>query len=70
LGAHPEGRDASLITNFSGVVGEVDLTFSGTGMDTKTGVKAAYSFHTDTRFMLGAFIASDEQLHRGAFAFI
>jgi hypothetical protein len=70
LGTHPEGRDPSLITNFRGVVGEVDLTFSGTAMDTKTGATAAYTFHTDTRFMVGDYLASDEQLHSGAFAFI
>ena len=51
-------------------VGQVDLTFSGTGTDTKTGAKAAYSFHTDTRFMKGDFIGSDERMHSGAFAFI
>src|SRR5216684_851076 len=70
LGAHPEGRDPSLITNFRGVVGEVDLTFGGTAMDTKTGATATYTFHTDTRFMVGDYVASDEQLHSGAFAFI
>jgi hypothetical protein len=70
LGTHPEGRDPSLITNFRGVVGEVDLTFGGTAMDTKTGTTATYTFHTDTRFMVGDYVASDEQLHSGAFAFI
>jgi hypothetical protein len=69
-GTHPEGRDPSTITNFEGFVGQVDLTFSGTGMDTKTGATAAYTFHTDTRFMKGLFIGSDERTRRGAFAFI
>ena len=69
-GTHPEGRDPSTITNFEGFVGNVDLTFSGTGMDTKTGATALYQFHTDTRFMKGVFIASDERRHHGAFAFI
>jgi len=69
-GAHPEGRDPSTITNFAGVVGQVDAVFSGTGMDTMTGQQASYSFHTDTRFIKGQFIGSDEQIHRGAFAFI
>jgi hypothetical protein len=69
-GTHPEGRDPSTITNFEGFVGQVDLTFSGTGMDTKTGATAPYKFHTDTRFMKGTFIASDERRHHGAFAFI
>jgi hypothetical protein len=69
-GTHPEGRDPSTITNFAGVVGQVDAVFSGTGMDTMTGQQASYSFHTDTRFIKGQFIGSDEQIHRGAFAFI
>ncbi len=70
LGTHPEGRDPSTITNFNGFVGQVDLVFSGTGTDTKTGAKAKYSFHTDTRFIKGEFIGADEQRHNGAFAFI
>ena len=70
LGSHPEGRDPSTITNFSGVVGQVDLVFGGTGTDTKTGAKATYSFHTDTRFIQGEFIGADEQKHSGTFAFI
>jgi hypothetical protein len=69
-GTHAEGRDPSTITNFSGFVGQVDLTFSGTARDTKTGAKAVYTFHTDTRFIKGQFIASDQQAHTGAFAFI
>jgi hypothetical protein len=69
-GTHPEGRDPSTITNFEGIVGNVDLTFSGTGMDTKTGATALYQFHTDTRFMKGMFIGSDERRHHGTFAFI
>jgi hypothetical protein len=69
-GTHPEGRDPSTVTNFEGFVGQVDLTFSGTGMDTKTGATAPYQFHTDTRFMKGTFIGSDERRHHGAFAFI
>lgn len=69
-GVHPEGRDPSTITNFDGFVGQVDLTFTGHGVDTKTGATAPYTFHTDTRFMKGTFVASDEQRHKGAFAFI
>lgn len=69
-GTHAEGRDPSTITNFSGFVGQVDLVFSGTGTDTRTGAKAAYSFHTDTRFIKGEFIGADEKKHKGAFAFI
>jgi len=69
-GVHPEGRDPSTITNFEGLVGNVDLEFSGTARDTKTGAKAPYTFHTDSRFMIGDFIASDQKRHKGAFAFL
>jgi len=69
-GAEPNGRDPSTITNFEGFVGQVDLTFSGMGMDTETGMTAPYDFHTDTRFMKGVFIGSDERKHHGTFAFI
>jgi hypothetical protein len=69
-GTHPEGRDPSTITNFEGVVGQVDLTFSGTATDSNTGSQATYSFHTDSRFIKGDFIASDQRRHKGAFAFI
>ena len=69
-GVHPEGRDPSTLTNFTGFVGQVDLDFSGMAMDTKTGAKATYTFHTDTRFMKGDFVASDQQRHHGTFAFI
>jgi hypothetical protein len=69
-GTHPEGRDPSTITNFSGFVGQVDLTFSGMATDTKTGTTASYTFHTDTRFLKGQFVASDQKIHQGTFAFI
>lgn len=69
-GPEPNGRDPSTITNFEGFVGQVDLTFSGMGMDTETGTTSPYDFHTDTRFMKGVFIGSDERRHHGAFAFI
>jgi len=69
-GTHPEGRDPSTISNFDGVVGQVDLAFSGTGVDRKTGATAVYQFHTDTRFMKGTFIGSDERKRHGTFAFI
>ncbi len=69
-GAHPGGRDPSTITHFKDFIGQVDLNFSGTGTDTKTGATGTFNFHTDTRFMKGKFIGSDEQEHHGAFAFI
>jgi hypothetical protein len=69
-GTHPEGRDPSTVTNFEGFVGAVDMNFSGPARDTKTGVEALYTFHTDSRFMVGDFIASDQKRHKGAFAFL
>ncbi len=69
-GAPPGGRDPSTITHFRGVIGQVDLTFSGTGTNTKTGKTGTFDFHTDTRFMKGVFIGADEQEHHGSFAFI
>jgi|SRR6516162_5195136 hypothetical protein len=69
-GMQPNGRDPSTITNFEGFIGQVDLTFSGIGTDTETGTTSPYDFHTDTRFMKGVFIGSDERRHHGAFAFI
>ena len=69
-GTHPEGRDPSTVTNFDGFVGQVDLNFSGTARDTRTGTEALYTFHTDSRFMIGDFIASDQQRHKGALAFL
>lgn len=70
FGPHTEGRDPSTVTNFDGFIGQVDAKFNGTGRNTRTGATAPYSFHTDTRFMSGEFIASDEHRHRGTLAFI
>src|SRR5438876_1638661 len=68
--AHAAGRDPSLIFNFDGVIGQADLTLTGTGTDTTTGVSAKYGFHTDMRFMKGKFLGTDNKIHHGAFAFI
>ncbi len=64
------GHDPSVITDFNGFVGQADLLMSGTGTDTTTGESAPYMFHTDMRFMMGEFVGTDGQNHRGAFAFI
>ena len=69
-GVHPEGRVPSTITNFDGFVGQVDLNFKGMARDTRTGAQALYEFHTDSRFIVGDFIASDQKRHKGAFAFL
>jgi hypothetical protein len=68
--AHAAGRDPSLIFNFDGVIGQADLTLTGTGTDTTTGATGRYGFHTDMRFMKGKFLGTDNRIHQGAFAFI
>jgi len=69
-GAHPEGRDPSVIFNFKGVVGVGDFNLSGTGTDLTTGQTAPYTFHTDMRFMDGVFVGTDGVQRRGAFVFV
>jgi hypothetical protein len=64
------GHDPSVITNFRGIIGEVDLAFTGTGTDLQTGDSAPYGFDADVRFMQGEFVAADGTTHKGAFAFI
>jgi hypothetical protein len=69
-GAHPEGRDPSVIFNFKGFVGGADLNLSGTGIDLDTGETAPYQFHTDMRFMHGVFVGTDGVQRRASFAFV
>ena len=66
----PNGRDPSTIFDFDGVIGEADLSLTGIGTDTTTGVSAHYGFNADMRLMMGRFVATDGGVHRGAFAFI
>ena len=68
-GVHP-ARDPSVVYDFHGVIGQADLEFHGIGTDLNTGHSAPYTFHTDTRFMKGEFIATDGRTHKGAFAFL
>jgi hypothetical protein len=69
-GAHPPGRDPSIITDFSGVIGQADLDLSGIGTDLNTGASATYDFHCDMRFMDGIFRGLDNEQHRGTIGFI
>jgi hypothetical protein len=69
-GAHPEGRDPSVIFNFKGFIGQADLILTGTGIDLETGAKALYNFHTDMRFMHGAFVGTDLVERKASFAFV
>jgi hypothetical protein len=69
-GPQPGGRDPSTIFDFDGVIGEADLSLTGTGTDTTTGQSAPYSFDADMRFMAGKFVGIDGKVHNGAFVFI
>lgn len=60
----------SVITDFRGAIGQADLSLTGTGTDTTSGLTGHYAFHTDMRFMKGQFVALDGKIHSGAFAFI
>lgn len=64
------GFDPSIITDFSGVIANADLIFSGTGTDLNSGASATYDFHADMRFMNGIFVGLDNEQHRGAIGFI
>lgn len=66
----PGGRDPSVIYNFKGFIGSVDLNLTGKGTDLNTGVTQPYGFHTDTRFMTGVFKGTDGLEHRGTFTFV
>jgi hypothetical protein len=69
-GAHPEGRDPSVIFNFKGFIGQADLDLTGTGTDLTTGATAPYVFHTDMRFMHGKFVGTDGIERNASFAFV
>ena len=69
-GAHPEGRDPSVIFNFKGFVGVADLNLTGTGTDLQTDASVPYGFHTDMRFMHGVFVGTDLIERQGSFVFV
>jgi hypothetical protein len=64
------GHDPSIITDFSGVIANADLIFSGIGTDLHTGASAKYDFHADMRLMDGIFVGLDSERHRGSIGFI
>ena len=64
------GHDPSLITDFSGVIANADLIFSGKGTDLNSGQSATYDFHADMRFMSGVFVGLDNEQHNGTVGFI
>ena len=64
------GHDPSIITDFSGVIANADLNFSGMGTNLNTSASAKYDFHADMRFMDGVFVGLDGEHHRGTIGFI
>jgi hypothetical protein len=64
------GHDPSIITDFSGVIANANMIFSGTGTNLNTGASAKYDFHADMRVMDGVFIGLDSEKHRGTIGFI
>jgi hypothetical protein len=69
-GAHPDGRDPSVINNFNGFVGLANVRMTGLGTDTTTGDTAPYTFEADMRFMKGVFVDSAGETGRGTFVLI
>jgi hypothetical protein len=69
-GAHPEGRDPSVIFNFNGFIGQADMKLTGAGTDLTTGATVPYIFHTDMRFMHGKFVGTDGIERNASFAFV
>ncbi|HKW34293.1 MAG TPA: hypothetical protein VJN92_14870 [Candidatus Acidoferrum sp.] len=64
------GFDPSTITDFKGLIANVDLNLSGKGTDLNTGESGTYTFHTDWRFLRGVFIGVDGLEHEGTLSFI
>jgi hypothetical protein len=64
------GHDPSIITDFSGVIANADLIFSGMGTNLNTGASAKYDFHADMRLMDGIFVGLDSERHRASIGFI
>ena len=64
------GFDPSTITDFKGLIANVDLNLSGKGTDLNSGISGTYTFHTDWRFQRGVFIGVDGLKHEGTLSFI
>jgi hypothetical protein len=64
------GHDPSIITDFSGMIANADMIFSGVGTDLNTGASAKYDFHADMRLMDGVFVGLDGDQHHGSIGFI
>jgi len=63
------GLDPSVITDFNGFVGVADVQGAGTAMN-PDGSKEKLLFDTDMRFMSGAYVGQDGEVHKGTFGFV
>jgi hypothetical protein len=66
----PTTNDPSAITDFAGTVGVAQVRGTGTGTDTTTGATSTLFFEVDLRFMQGAYVGVDGQVHQGTFALV
>jgi len=67
LGAHAE---PSTITDFTGIVGGVDLFGTGVGTDTATGAKTQLFTAIDNRFIKGVYVGVDGKEHHATLGFV
>jgi hypothetical protein len=63
------GVDPSSITDFKGFVGVADVRGTGTAKNPDGSVETLL-FDTDMRFMQGAYVGQDGNVHRGTFGFV
>jgi hypothetical protein len=64
------GQEVSTITDFNGNLAAAEMQGAGTGVDTRSGATARYTFDADMRVMDGLYVAQDGQLRRGTFGFV
>jgi hypothetical protein len=62
--------EPSTITDFEGSVAVAQITGSGVGTDTRTGLTYPMDFDIDMRIMEGRYRGADGEIHRGSFGFI
>ena len=63
-------NEPSTITDFEGTVAVAQVTGSGVGTDTRTGLSYPMDFDIDMRIMEGRYRGADGKIHQGAFGFI
>jgi hypothetical protein len=63
------GLDPASITDFNGFVGVAQVQGTGTATYPDRPPETLL-FDTDMRFMSGVYVAQDERVHKGAFAFV